>query len=251
MPTISQMLRHRTHTGSNEQGLYTCTAAASIFVCFVFSWRCTTRPWTAMKVMLVVQSWKCVTGGRLRFPAWNLQSPHRVQDRGPAQEQQRRGEGERPLETHRPSTRGFGQIWFHSEMCVTVVQSTCYKDWAENSITPDSPVGNFYSTCQKARYTLFCKRRSWPYGHYHPLTSTLVSKLMIWKVHGMVNGSLSELWDNKDKLVEALDFYWTAAIALALSEMKTFSNWSLLESSTKGFSLLQCITAHNGVVSWV
>lgn len=135
MPTISQMLWHRTHTGSNEQGLYTCTPAASMFVCFVFSWRCTTRPWTAMKVMLVVQSWKCVTGGRLRFPAWNLQSPHRVQDRGPAQEQQHRGEGERPLETHCPSTRCFGQIWFHSEMCVTVVQSSCYKDWAENSIT--------------------------------------------------------------------------------------------------------------------
>lgn len=168
MPTISQMRRHRTHTGSNEQGLYTCTAAASIFVCFVFSWRCTTRPWTAMKVMLVVQSWKCVTGGRLRFPAWNLQSPHRVQDRGPAQEQQRRGEGERPLETHRPSTRGFGQIWFHSEMCVTVVQSTCYKDWAENSITPDSPVWNYYLfyLLKSSLYTFLQKKELtlWAFG---------------------------------------------------------------------------------------
>lgn len=122
MPTIWQMLRHRTHTGSNEQGLYTCTAAASIFVCFVFSWRCTTRPWTAMKVMLVVQSWKCVTGGRLRFPAWNLQSPHRVQDRGPAQEQQRRGEGERPLETHRPEHAALDRYGF-TQRCVSLLCS--------------------------------------------------------------------------------------------------------------------------------
>lgn len=83
MPTTSQMRRRHTHTGSNEQGLYTCTRAASMFVCFVFSSRCTARPWTAMKVMPAVlqQSWKCVTGGRLRLPAWNLQSPRRVQDR--------------------------------------------------------------------------------------------------------------------------------------------------------------------------
>lgn len=52
----------------------------------------------------------------------------------------------------------------------------------------------------------------------------LVSKLMMWKVHSMVNGSLSELLDYIDKLLEALDFYWTTAIALVLSEMKTFSN---------------------------
>lgn len=35
----------------------------------------------------------------------------------------------------------------------------------------------------------------------------LVLKLMIWKVYSMVEGSFSELWDNKDKLVEALDFF--------------------------------------------
>lgn len=82
---------------------------------FVFSSRCTARPWRAMKVMLVVQRWKCVTGGRLQGPAWNLQSPHRVQDRGPAQEQERRGESKRPVETRCPSTRDFTQILFHSE----------------------------------------------------------------------------------------------------------------------------------------
>lgn len=81
---------------------------------FVFSSRCTARPWRAMKVMLVVQRWKCVTGGRLQGPAWNLQSPHRVQDRGPAQEQERR-ESKRPVETRCPSTRNFTQILFHSE----------------------------------------------------------------------------------------------------------------------------------------
>lgn len=34
MPTILQMLRRHTHKQSNEQGLYTCTPTASIFVCF-------------------------------------------------------------------------------------------------------------------------------------------------------------------------------------------------------------------------
>jgi len=34
MATISQMLRCHTHKQSNEQGLYTCTPTASIFVCF-------------------------------------------------------------------------------------------------------------------------------------------------------------------------------------------------------------------------
>lgn len=92
--------------------------SCGLHICLFFPWRCTTRPWRAMKVMLVVQRWKCVTGGRLRGPAWNLQSPHRVQDRGPAQEQQRRGEGKRPLETHCPSTRCFTQILFHSQTCV-------------------------------------------------------------------------------------------------------------------------------------
>lgn len=64
---------------------------------FVFPWRCTTRPWRAVKVMPVVQRWKCVRGGRLRGPAWNLQSLHRVPGRGPAPsrattEQERREE---------------------------------------------------------------------------------------------------------------------------------------------------------------
>jgi len=75
------MQRHHTHKQSYEQGLYTCTPIASIFVfffSFFLSWRCTTRPWRAMKVMPVVQRRKCVRGGRLRGPAWNLQSPHRA-----------------------------------------------------------------------------------------------------------------------------------------------------------------------------
>lgn len=55
-----------------------------LHICLFFSWRCTTRPWRAMKVMLVVQRWKCVRGGRLWGPARNLQSPHRVPGRGPA-----------------------------------------------------------------------------------------------------------------------------------------------------------------------
>lgn len=78
--TISEMLWCHTHKQSNEQGLYTCTPAASMFVCF--PWRCTTRPWRAVKVTLAARHWKCVRGGRLRGPAWNLQSPHR--GRGPA-----------------------------------------------------------------------------------------------------------------------------------------------------------------------
>lgn len=34
MPTVSLRLRFHTHWKSNEQGLYTCTPTASMFVCF-------------------------------------------------------------------------------------------------------------------------------------------------------------------------------------------------------------------------
>lgn len=70
-----------------------CTLALPQPPClFVFSWRCTTRPWRAMKVMLVLPRSTCVTEGRLQGPAWNLQSPRRAQEDQPWQVAQR-GQG--------------------------------------------------------------------------------------------------------------------------------------------------------------
>lgn len=68
-----------------------------LHICLFFPWRCTTRPWRAVKVMLAVQRWNCVRGGRLQGPAWNLQSPHRAWGRWPAPSrgtaEQKRGRG--------------------------------------------------------------------------------------------------------------------------------------------------------------
>lgn len=67
MPAVSLRLKFHTHWESNEQGLYTCTPTASMFVCFYR--RCTTRPWTPVKVMLVCD------GGEEEAPRPGLESP--------------------------------------------------------------------------------------------------------------------------------------------------------------------------------
>lgn len=105
MPTISQMLRHHTHKQSNEQGLYTCTPTASIFVCFF------------LKVHHPpLESNESHAGGaalkvcqRGEAPGPGLESPIATQSprqrTSPVQcNSKSRGEGKCPLETHCPST---------------------------------------------------------------------------------------------------------------------------------------------------
>lgn len=127
MPTIPQMLlRQNTHRHSKEQGLYTCTPTASIFVCFF------------LKVHHPpLESSESHAGGaaalkvcqRGEAPGPGQESPIATQSprqrTSPVQEQNR-GEGRRPLETHCPSTRCFKttQILFHSETCVATVEWT-------------------------------------------------------------------------------------------------------------------------------
>lgn len=133
MPTISQKPRYHTHTQSNEQGLYTCIPTASIFVCFF------------LKVHHPpLESSESHAGGaalkvcqRGEAPGPGLESPIATQSprhrTSPVQSNsrtgKRRGEGRRPLETHRPSTCCFKttQILFHFETCVATVDWPGYN----------------------------------------------------------------------------------------------------------------------------
>lgn len=113
-----------THRQSNEQGLYTCTPMASIFVCFFL--KVHHPPLESSESHAGggggggAAAGKCVRGGRLRGPAWNLQSPRRVRGRGPAPYVQSSGEQSR-TEERRAEERASAQ-WKH-----TVHQHTALK----------------------------------------------------------------------------------------------------------------------------
>lgn len=132
----------------------------SLHICLFFSWRCSTRPWRAVKVMLVVQRWKCVKEGRLRGPAGTLQSPHRVPGRGPApseqtsvHEQSRAG-SKCPLETHCPSTRRFKN---HTD--TVSLRDMCHHCWV-NSLQPSHcPVVTMY--LQNVNFSWAKKKQLW------------------------------------------------------------------------------------------
>ncbi|CAB1451716.1 unnamed protein product [Pleuronectes platessa] len=120
------MLRSHTHRQSKEQGLYTCTPKASIFVCFF------------LKVHHPpLESSESHAGGaalgecqRGEAPGPGLESPIATQSQAedqPRPEQQRsRAEGRRQLETHRSSTRHIKttQILFHFKTCVATSEWT-------------------------------------------------------------------------------------------------------------------------------
>ncbi len=120
MPTISQMLRHHTHRQSNEQGLYTCTPTASIFVCFFLKVHhppLESNESHAGGAALKVCQRGEAPGPGLKSPIAS-QSPRQRTSPRPVQEQSR-GECKRPLETHCSSTRCVEttQILFHWETC--------------------------------------------------------------------------------------------------------------------------------------
>lgn len=113
------MLRRHTHRDSKEQGLYTCTPAASIFVLFLFFLKVHHPP---------LESYESHAGGaalkvchRGEAPGPGLESPIATQNprqrTSPGTAAQRK-ESKCPPETHCPSTCCFTQIPFHSQMCV-------------------------------------------------------------------------------------------------------------------------------------